>query len=90
MTVLTIVNAPWPLNGGASLVPQQTTIDWGSEAGFRLPGFGIVLSRIEVRERLPVGRPDDVAAGHLVSAPGRRKAARRFCHPLMTNQLPGP
>jgi hypothetical protein len=41
----------------------------------RLQRFGYVISRVDVRERLPVGVPDDVAAGHLDSAPGCGEAA---------------
>jgi hypothetical protein len=37
--------------------------------------FIFVIPRIEVGERLPVGVPDDVAAGHRVGVPGRREAA---------------
>jgi hypothetical protein len=37
--------------------------------------FGFVLSRADVRERLPVGVPDDMAAGHLVSTPWCGEAA---------------
>jgi hypothetical protein len=40
-----------------------------------LPRLGLVLSRVEVGERLPVGVADDIAAGDLVGAPGRREAA---------------
>jgi hypothetical protein len=43
---------------------------------FCLPCFGIVVAAVEVRERLAVGVPDDIAAGHLVSALGGWEAAR--------------
>jgi hypothetical protein len=46
----------------------------------RLPGFVLVVAGIEVRERLPIGIPDDVAAGDLVGVPRRREQARWFCH----------
>jgi hypothetical protein len=36
----------------------------------RLSRLVLVLPRVNVRERLPVGVPDDIAAGHLVGAPG--------------------
>jgi hypothetical protein len=42
----------------------------------RLPCFGIVVAGIDEHERLTLGVADDVAAGHLVGMPGRRKAAR--------------
>jgi hypothetical protein len=40
-----------------------------------LPRLVFVVAGLEVGERLPIGVPDDVAAGHLVGAPGRREAA---------------
>jgi hypothetical protein len=40
-----------------------------------LPGFGFVVAGVEVRQRLAVGVPDDIAAGHLVGAPWRREAS---------------
>jgi hypothetical protein len=48
----------------------------------RLPRFGFVFAGVEVRQRLPIGVPDDVSAGHPVGAPGRREAAGWFCHGL--------
>ena len=43
----------------------------------RLQRFGIVVAGVEVRERLPVGIPDDIAARDLVGAPGSPNL-RRF------------
>jgi hypothetical protein len=45
-----------------------------------LPSLGIVVSAVEVRQRLPVGVADDVAAGHRGGVPGRGKSAGRFGH----------
>jgi hypothetical protein len=44
--------------------------------------FSFVVAGVEVRQRLPVGVPDDVAARHGLGVPGRREAAGRFCHGL--------
>jgi hypothetical protein len=46
----------------------------------RLSGISLGLPTVEIRECLPGGVADDVAPGHFVGAPGRRKAAWRFCH----------
>jgi hypothetical protein len=41
----------------------------------RLPRLGLVLAAVEIRDRLPVGVADDIAAGDLLSASGGGKAA---------------
>ena len=46
----------------------------------RLPGLIFVVAGVEVGKGPPVGVPDDVAAGHRVSVPGRWEAAWWFCH----------
>jgi hypothetical protein len=38
-----------------------------------LPCFGFVVPRVNIRERLPIGVPDDVTAGNGFGAPGRGK-----------------
>jgi hypothetical protein len=43
-----------------------------------LPRFGFVRHAVDLRERLAIGVPDDMAARHLVSAPGRGETAG--CH----------
>jgi hypothetical protein len=35
----------------------------------------LVFPRVDVRERLPLGIPDDIAAGYLVGPPGCGEAA---------------
>jgi hypothetical protein len=52
---------------------NPASLVFGEHLGLHRLGFG--LPGINVRERLPVGIADDVAAGHPVSAPGRRKSA---------------
>jgi hypothetical protein len=89
-------NDRWPARGESditslrrsSLFPQHS----GNRATFiaiRLPSSFASTSPaaprprfagVEVRERLPVGVPDDVAARHGVSAPGCGEAAWWFCH----------
>jgi hypothetical protein len=48
---------------------------FGEHLGLHRLGFA--LSRANVDEGLAVGVADDVAAGHLVGAPGRREALLR-------------
>jgi hypothetical protein len=42
-----------------------------------LQRFGFAFSGVDVGDRLTVGVTDDIAAGDLFGAPGRREAARR-------------
>jgi hypothetical protein len=58
--------------------PDPPRLVLGQDLG--LPSFGIVVAGVEVRQRLPVGVQDDIAAGHRIGVPGRREAALRFCH----------
>jgi hypothetical protein len=41
----------------------------------RLPGFVLVFAGVDLRQRLPVGVPDDIAARHRIGAPraGKRR-----------------
>jgi hypothetical protein len=41
----------------------------------RLPCLGIVVAGVEVRQRLPIGVPDDIAAGYQAGVPGGWEAA---------------
>jgi hypothetical protein len=54
----------------------------------RLPRLGVIVARVEVGERLPVGVSDNIAAGHRGGAPGRREAAWWFCHGVLLTVPP--